>query len=312
VLASRTTRDGNPTSNIVSRSQIEALILLVLLTLVWGTNWPLFRIVLAEMSVWQFRVAVLLLGTAVLFAMMPFARGTLKVPPGRWPALVASSLCNVSIWYIATAIAVTYLPSGHAAVLSYTMPLWLALFSVLFLGERFTPRMLIAIAFGAGAVMLLMWPSFGAYAGAPVGLAAGLCAASAWAIGTLVVKRTDWAGMGLGITTWQMALSIPPMLIGAVLFDDQPWVWPPTEIALLTVYIAAIPIACGTAVWFAIVDRVPAQVAGLSSVSIPVVAVVAGVILFGEPMGPLQIAALLCTVISLWLALIPPRKAVKK
>lgn len=294
----------------MSRSQIEALILLVLLTLVWGTNWPLFRIVLSEMSVWQFRVAVLLLGTAVLFAMMPFARGSLRVPTGRWPALIASSLANVSIWYIATAIAVTHLPSGHAAVLSYTMPLWLALFSVVVLGERFTPRMLIAIAFGAAAVGLLMWPSFGAYAGAPIGLAAGLCAASAWAIGTLVVKRTDWAGMGLGITTWQMALSIPPMLLGAVLFDDGNWAWPRTEIAALTLYIAAIPIACGTAVWFAIVDRVPAQVAGLSSVSIPVVAVIAGVILFGEPMGPLQIGALVCTVFSLWLALMPPRKPV--
>jgi drug/metabolite transporter (DMT)-like permease len=293
----------------VSRSQIEALVLLVLLTLVWGTNWPLFHIVLSEMSVWQFRAAVLLLGTAVLFAMMPFARGSLKVPRGRWPALIVSSLANVSVWYIATAIAITHLPSGHAAVLSYTMPLWLALFSVLFLGERFTPRMLAAIALGAAAVMLLMWPSFGAYAGAPIGLAAGLIAASAWAVGTLVVKRTDWAGMGLGITTWQMALSIPPILLGTALFDDQPWAWPRLEISLLTIYIAAIPIACGTAVWFAIVGRVPAQVAGLSSVSIPVVAVIAGVILFGEPMGPLQMAALACTILSLWLALIPPRKA---
>ena len=67
--------------------------------------------------------------------------------------------------------------------------------------------------------------------------------ASAWAIGTLVVKRTDWAGMGLGITTWQMALSIPPMLLGAFLFEDGQWSWPRTEIVALTCYIAAIPIA---------------------------------------------------------------------
>ena len=33
----------------------RALVLLVVLTIVWGTNWPLFPIVMREMSVWTFR-----------------------------------------------------------------------------------------------------------------------------------------------------------------------------------------------------------------------------------------------------------------
>ena len=32
-------------------------------------------------------------------------------------------MMNLTVWNIATSFAVLYLPSGHASVLSYTMPL---------------------------------------------------------------------------------------------------------------------------------------------------------------------------------------------
>lgn len=291
------------------QSRTQALLLLALLTLLWGTNWPLFRLVLEELTVWQFRAAVVSIAAAVLMLTAVLRGERLAVPAGRWPALLAASFTNITIWFVATALAVVYLPSGHAAVLGYTMPLWLALFAALFLKQRFSLRMLLALGFGAAAVALLMLPSFGALAGAPTGLAAGLIAAAAWAIGTLVVKRTDWGGLKLGLTAWQMTLAVPPILLGALLLDHRPWAWPGLTTLLVTLYIAVIPIAFGTLTWFAIVDRVPAHVAGLSSISVPIVAVVSGVIMFGEPMGPLQGAAMLCTILSLWLAVLPPKPA---
>ncbi len=292
-------------------TRTQALLLLVVLTLLWGTNWPLFRLVLEEVSVWQFRAAVVILASAVLMLAALLRGERLAVPAGRWPALIAASFTNITIWFIATALAVQHLPSGHAAVLGYTMPLWLALFAVLFLKERFTIRMLLALGFGAAAVALLMAKSFGALAGAPTGLAAGLIAAAAWAIGTLVVKRTDWGGLKLGLTAWQMTLAIPPLVLGQLLLDDRPWTMPGTTNALVTLYIAVIPIAIGTLTWFAIVDRVPAHVAGLSSISVPVVAVISGVMMFDEPMGPMQAAALVCTIVSLWLAILPGKPVMK-
>ena len=68
--------------------------------MVWGTNWPLFRIVLAEMSVWQFRVAVLLIGTAVLFAMMPLARGCSTLPPTPGRPRIGASWESSRVWKI--------------------------------------------------------------------------------------------------------------------------------------------------------------------------------------------------------------------
>ena len=45
----------------------RVLLLLIILTLVWGTNWPLFPFAVREVSVWTFRaVGVSLAGAALL------------------------------------------------------------------------------------------------------------------------------------------------------------------------------------------------------------------------------------------------------
>ena len=115
--------------------------------------------------------------------------------------------------------------------------------------------------------------------------------------------------MGLSLTFWQVVLSLPPILLGAVLIDGDTIFVPghrPSALALAsTIYTGAIPMALGTATWFALVKLLPAQVAALSSIAIPIVAIVSGIFLLGEPLSPLQTVAIASTVVSLWLALVP-------
>ena len=49
---------------------------------------------------------------------------------------------NISIWNIATSLAVLYIPSGHASVLAYTMPLWVALMGFVVFRQPLTGRLL--------------------------------------------------------------------------------------------------------------------------------------------------------------------------
>ncbi len=66
----------------------RALVLLAVLTLVWGTNWPLFPLAVREISVWTFRAfAVILAGVAlaivaIFVAILRSVRGTGKVRGG--------------------------------------------------------------------------------------------------------------------------------------------------------------------------------------------------------------------------------------
>lgn len=292
----------------MNRVSPKVLALLGALTLVWGTNWPLFRIALDELPVWTFRTIVLCTGTLTLFAILLVRRESFAVPPGKWPALIAASAMNLGVWNIATSLAVLYVPSGHASVLAYTMPLWVAVIGFVVFRQRLTGRLLAAIGIGAAAVAALMAPNFQNYAQAPLGLFWGLFAGFCWAIGTFIVKRTSWPGMGLSLTFWQVVICLPPIALGALLIDGPPTHWPSTKALAATLYTGLIPMALGTATWFALVKLLPAQVAALSSITVPIVAIVSGILILHEPLSWLQAAAIASTVISLWLALVPGRQ----
>ena len=292
----------------MNRVSPTVLALLLTLTLMWGTNWPLFRIALDELRPWTFRTCTMAIGAVVLAAIVRARGESFAVPKGRWPALFAAATTNLAIWSVATSLAVLYIPSGHASVLAYTMPLWVALLGFVLFGQRLSGRLLAAIAIGAVAVAALMLPNFASYARAPLGLMWGLAAGFSWAVGTFIVKRTRWPGMGLSLTFWQVVLSMPTMIAGACLLEPWP-AWPSTGVVLITLYIGAVPMALGMAIWFALVKLLPAQVAGLSSIAVPIVAIVSGMIILHEPLSPLQAVAIASSVISLWLALVPARRA---
>jgi drug/metabolite transporter (DMT)-like permease len=292
----------------MSRVSPKVLALLAALTLTWGTNWPLFRIALEELPVFTFRTLVLSSAVIMLTVIMLIRRESLAVPKGKWPALILASAMNIGIWNIATSLAVLYIPSGHASVLAYSMPLWVAVLGFAVFGQKLNGRLLAAIAIGAAAVAALMIPNFQSYATAPAGLFWGLLAGFCWAIGTFVVKRTNWSGMGLSLTFWQVLITLPPIALGALVFDGLPTHWPSTKALAATIYTGAIPMAIGTMIWFTLVKLLPAQVAALSSIAIPIVAIVSGIVILHEPLSVLQAVAIASTAISLWLALVPGRQ----
>ena len=291
----------------MNRVPPKVLALLFALTLMWGTNWAMFRVALDELPVLTFRSGALLAGGAMLALIVRLRGESFAVPRGRWPALIAASAMNVGVWNVATSFAVLYLPSGHASMLAYTMPLWVAVMGFVFFGQRLTGRLLLAIVIGAMAVAALMLPNFASYARAPLGLFWGLLAAICWAIGTFIVKRTDWGGMRLSLTFWQVAITFPFVLLGMNLIDGLPSHWPTTPTLLVMLYTGTLPMAFGTLVWFTLVRLLPAQVAALSSIAIPIVAIVSGIVYLHEPLSTLQAVAIASTVISLWLALVPSR-----
>ncbi len=289
----------------------KALALLALLTLVWGTNWPLFPIVLKEMSVWTFRAISLSAGGALLLWAAKLRGQSLAVPRRDWFLLVSAAFGYLAVWNVASAYSAMLIPSGQSAVLGFTMPLWLALLSWAFMGQRFTPRLLLALAFGAAGVALLMVPSFAAYAQAPLGMGLGLLAGLGWAVGTLVLKRRPIPIPTTVLTGWQLLLTAVPVTFGA-LFLAEPHALPTPKVMALVAYIVVVPMCVGNLCWFAIVGMLPANVAGLSSIMVPVVAMVSGAIVHGEPLGLAQWAAIGCTVVALSLVLLAPQRSAKQ
>lgn len=287
----------------------RAVVLLVLLTLVWGTNWPLFALAVREISVWTFRAVGVTLAGVTLLAVARARGQPLTIAREHWPTIVLATAFYLAYWNIASTYAAILIPSGQAAILGFTMPLWSALISWLVLGERFSPRLLLGLLFGAAAVLLLLLPGLQAYARAPLGFALGVSAGLGWAIGSLILKRRQPAVPVMVLTGWQLLITALPIGAGALWFGDGRWFVPSWQTLVVVAYIALVPMGVGNAAWFSIVGMLPVNVAGLSSIMVPMVAMVAGAIVHGEPLGPLQWAAMLCCAASLALVLLRPRRA---
>jgi drug/metabolite transporter (DMT)-like permease len=284
----------------------RALVLLPILWLVWGTNWPLFPLATREVSVWTFRaVSVFIAGAALLIAARLMGQ-SLAIPRQYWRTIVVATFCYLVVWNIASTYAALLIPSGQAAVLGFTMPLWSALIAWAVLGERLSGRLMLAVALGGVAVALLMWKSFAAYAQAPLGLALGLLAGIGWAVGTLILQRGRVSVPATVLTGWQLLITALPTTVGAFVFGDHQWFMPSWQSIVVIGWIALVPMGIGNLCWFSIVGLVPAHVAGLSSILVPVVAMVSGALMHGEPLGPVQWLAMACSAAAMRLALFRP------
>jgi drug/metabolite transporter (DMT)-like permease len=281
----------------------KALPLVAVLMLVWGTTWVLFPLAVRELSVWTFR-AVSLTGAGLL--LLGFARARaipLAIPRRHWGVVAAAALIYLGVWNVASTYAAILIPSGQAAILGFTMPLWTVLVVWLLYGEKPAPRMLLAIVLAALGVGLLAVAGGDAYRNAPAGFVLGLVAAIGWALGTVLLKRAAVPVPALMLTAWQLLVAAVPIWIGAFLMARGGWFVPSWQTVLVIAYITIVPMAVGNVAWFSIVGLLPASVAGLSSVMVPIVAMVTGALALGEPLGPHQLAAMACCASALGLAL---------
>ena len=286
----------------------RALVMLVALTIVWGTNWPLFPHAVREVSVWTFR-SVAMLGSGLMLLTIARLRGQpLWIPRRYWRTVLLGTFFYLVIWNLASTYATLLIPSGQAAVLGFTMPLWSALISWAVLGERLNARLVLALALGGAGVTVLMVDSFQAYAQAPLGLAVGLLSAIGWAIGTLILKRGNVQVPVLVLTSWQLLIGAVPMTLGALVLGDWQWFMPSWQTIAVIAWITLVPMCIGNVCWFAIVGLLPANIAGLSSVMVPVVAMISGAIVNGEPLGPLHWLSMAACATALLLALGPKNR----
>jgi drug/metabolite transporter (DMT)-like permease len=283
--------------------------LLAGLTLVWGFNWTAMKVAIAEIAPLTFRTLCLGVGAGVLFAVLRARREPLAVPRDQWPRLVLIAFFSITLWNLLVVYGLAYLPSGRAAILAYTMPAWAIPLSVLLLGERFTARRLLGLAFGMAGMALLVWDEFHRLQGAPRGALLVLGAAVTWAIGTILQKKYPVRASRAAFTAWLMLLGGVPIYAGALLLEDfrkLADVGPAS--ALGAAYNVLLAFAWAHWAWITLASSVSVTVFSLSMLVIPVVGVFSGMLFLGEHPGWKEFAALGLVLASLATVVVPPRR----
>ncbi len=268
------------------------LLLVVVLALGWGVNWPVMKFVVTEIPVLHFRVICLLGGALGLFVLARLSGQRLVVPAGQWPRLLTIALFNTIAWNLFTGYAITMLPAGRASILGFTMPLWSVPLSMWLLHERPSRRRLAGLAAGLAGLALLVWDEATRLHGAPLGVALMLGAAFAWAIGTLVIKLFPVDLPPSSLTAWQLGLALPPIALAALIFEPQGMPRPGAEQWVGLAYVVLVAFILCHWAWYKLVTLVSVTVSSISSMLVPVVGVVSGMWMLGEELRWQEITAL--------------------
>jgi len=286
------------------------LALVVLLALGWGFNWPVMKVVMTEMPPLHFRTLCLVVGAAGLFGIARVNNLPIRVPRGSWPRLIAITAFNVAAWNVLAVYGVTLMDSGRAAILAYTFPVWGVLLGVWMLREPVTGRRLTGVALGFLGMLLLLGDEIHAVGRSPSGALLLIGSAISWAVSTAIMKRWPVDLPTTSFTGWQMLLALGPIFCGALLFERGSFsplslsLWPLWGL-IYNMLISSI--FCNWA-WIKIATHAPISVSSLSTLMIPVVGVISGMLLLGERPHWGDFAALGLVVAALAAVLLPQRQ----
>lgn len=289
---------------VISRRELRLFIAVVIL---WGVNWPMMKMALAELDFWVFRTYCIAAGLLWFVGYNLRAGITLSLPREYWGRMLICALCNVAGWNIFSAAGLALLPSGRAGILAYTMPLWVVLLSRFMMNEALTKSRLTAITLGMTGILLLLVDEFQTLKSAPIGALLMVGAGLVWAIGIVMFKRFPKSIPTTTLMIWSFALGGWPIVLGLVAFGHGPWL--PVSTSAWAGLLFNVVIVFGFC-WFAwneLVRALPAQVTGISSLAVPIVGFGSGMLLLGERPRPFDYVALLAIVAAVGLVLRPSR-----
>lgn len=291
------------------RFSARQLALLVMLTLVWGLNWPVMKLGVTHYPPLTFRTISMWLGLPVLWLAVRWIKVPLHIPRNEWRELGVLTVTNMIVWHVVAIVSVQALSSGRAAILGYTMPIFSALWGMAVFGQRLAPRQLAGVAAAAFGVTLLLWHELGRMAGKPWGAAGMLLAAAVWALGTQQLRRTRMTAPTLAIVFWMTLITTLVMTVLATLVERERWTMPDQVAWLAIVFNAVLIFGFAQPVWLYLARALPPIASTLSVMLIPVLGVLSGALWLGEVLHWQDFAAIALMLAAIASVLLPTRVA---
>jgi len=263
----------------------------------WGLNWPVMKLLMRDWPPYAFRVFAALGAVSLLVAFAVYQRDRLWPGRGQWGRLVVSAVLNVSSWSVVAPLSLFWLDAAEAAIIAYTMPVWATVLAWPVLGERPGWHRVAGLALGLAGVTLLMAGAVepGAVWAKLPGVAAILTTALMFAGGAVFTKRWPVGMAPVPLVAWQIGIGTLPVWVIALGFETLDfgrvtWVgWG------CLVYVAVVAQCAAYLAWFRALKLLPAGVAAMGSLLVPVIGVFSSGLLLGEPLGVRHLVALVLT-----------------
>lgn len=285
------------------RAAWKTLLAFAIIYLVWGSTFLAIRMGVKELPPFLFAAARFTVAGAVLFGWMMARRE--RLPSGReWGSMTMIALLIFVFDYGLLFWAEQRVPSGIAAVMMATIPAFMAVAEIIFLrARRMTMRLAVALLIGIAGVAVLMSRSLhlGSAAIDNGGAIALIIGAVSWSVASVLSKK-------LQLPQSKVLSSGAQMLLGGLMLASvaagrgelnsfhpgavSRGAW----IAMIYLIVMGSVVGFTAYVWL-IHHESPTKVGTYAYVN-PVVAVVLGYFVAGEPVGARTVVGTVCVLIS--------------
>ncbi len=278
------------------RMSAPAWAALLTLYVVWGSTYLAIRVSVETIPPFTMGAIRFLVAGAILF-LLTVRRGDRAADPlGRrqWgsAAVVGGALLFGGVGMVS--VAEQTVASGIAALFIGTLPLWMAVLGRIFLGDRLSWPVVAGILVGFAGTALLVAPIGGGATLDPAGLAALVISPIAWASGSLWSRNAPLAKRPLVATGMEM-LCGGAFLAAAALVTGELGRIDPGSISAASVAGVVYLIVAGALVGFTcymwLLRNAPVTTVATYAYVNPVIAVLLGAFLLGEPLGPRTVLA---------------------
>jgi len=284
----------------MNRRDLSGLVLVVLIGVFWGLNWPVVKLILSEIPPWTLRAVGMSLGAVLLAILAIMMKQSLYLPRAERLTLIIAGVLTVLGFNVMTAFGQLHTQTSTAAIIAFTMPMWAAAMSIMFLGEKLTVRRIASLAVGMSGLLVLVYEDVTSFVEQPLGPAFMLGAALSWAAGTVVLKSRIWSVKPVSQAAWMLGCSAVPGIIAAWVFEYDGNITLPSSpvIALLTYHILFPMVLCYAA-WSVLVARLPASVAAMGTLLVPIVGVFSAGWFLGDELSWQKLTALALVLLSI-------------
>lgn len=284
--------------SVAGKTDPLAFVGLVLLTLIWSYSWIAMKQVTLYIGAFDFTALRCVFGAILLLVVLKLRGRGMKPTPFTYTLAIAvlqtCGMVGLAQWALISGGA------GKVAILTYTMPFWVVIMAALFLGERMRRVQYLAIVVAAIGLCLVLqpWQLTGeSLKSAVLAILSGI----SWGASAIVAKRLYQRYPKvdlLSLTTWQMVYGAIIMSVIAWLVPERPIVWDPYVYFALS-YSAILATALAWTLWLFVLKNLPAGIAGLSTLAVPVCGVLFSWWLLGENPGSVEGTGIVLIVLAL-------------
>lgn len=275
----------------------SALLALAVMVLVWAYSWIVMKQMLRYVGPFDFVALRYFGGSLVLLAALALRGESLRPPPLR--LTLATGLFQTTGFQALAQWALVTGGAGRVSLLSYTMPFWAVLLAWWVLRERPSRRQWLGVALAAAGLLAVVepWQGLGGMHSTVLAILGG----ASWATGTVLSKRMFelHAPSPLAFTAWQMLLGSLLLAAIALVVPSRPIEWAPAFIAGLA-YCVLLASSLAWVLWLFVLKSLPTTVASLSSLAVPVTAILMAWALLDERPDAAETIGIALILLGLW------------